>query len=176
MNQKRKSHTRSTFKQHVMLDFLDKKARHHQSNTLARRRPPQHDAARAKRVLLNRLICPEPTPALVCHKDQLVYRAAWWHSYTLPHFLEEKFKDVPDWQLECKRVWRIGFWEAARLDETLLELFLSLAAAKEAAVKRLKDAPAYYRHKGKALEMLSEDINGTLYPRHSMDIQYAKSQ
>lgn len=157
-------------KQHVMLDFLDKKARYRQPSTLARRKSAQHDAARAKRALLSRLICPEPAPALVCHKDQLVYRAAWWHSYTLPQLLEGTFNDVPDWQLECKRVWRVGFWEVARLDETLLELFLSLAAAKEAAVKRLKDAPAYYRHKGKALEMLSEDVNGLSCPSHITDI------
>ena len=153
-------------KQHVMLDFLDKKA---QSKGSVGRKSPQHDANRAKRALLQRLICPEPTPALVCYEDQLVFRAAWWHNYAHYDSRLTRSNDVPKWQLQCKRDWHTGLWEVARLDETFLETFLSLAAAKEAAVKHLADAPAYYRHKGKALKLLAEDINGTSCQDDSMD-------
>jgi hypothetical protein len=66
-------------------------------------------------------------------------------------------------------MWNAGFWEHARQDETLLEVFMAYAAAKEAAVKRLPDAPAYYRHKGKALTLLSEDVDGNYLQNHTMD-------
>lgn len=149
---------RSTLKQHVMLNFLDKKAPNAHGKVLARRKsPPREEDAR--RILLDPLVCPQPTPALVCHEDQLVYRAAWWHAYVHPDFTTTP-PHVPTWQHECRRKWNVGFWDLARVDETLLEVFMTFAAAKEAAVKRLSDAPAFYRHRGKALTLLAEDING----------------
>lgn len=152
---------RSALKQHVMLNFLDKKHPDAKGKALARRKTPprEDDTASARRVLLEPLICPEPTPALVCHEDQLVYRAARWHSYIHPDFTTTP-SDVPSWQQDCKLRWNAGFWELARVDETLLEVFMAYAAAKEATVKCLPDAPAFYRHRGKALVLLSEDVDG----------------
>jgi hypothetical protein len=152
--------TRSALKQHVMLNFLDKKALDAQVNILTRRKSPLREerTVNARRVLLQSLACPQPTPALVCHEDQLVYRAAQWHAYVHPNFTTAP-SDLPTWQKDCKTRWNAGFWEFARVDETLLEVFMAYAAAKEAAVKCLPDAPAYYRHKGKALALLSEDVD-----------------
>lgn len=156
--------TRSALKQHVMLNFLDKKAPVAQDKALARRKSPLHEEriANARRVLLQPLVCPQPRPALVCHEDQLVYRAAWWHTYVHPDFATIP-SHVPTWQHDCKQIWNAGFWEFARVDETLLEVFMAFAAAKEATVKRLSDAPAFYRHRGKALTLLSEDVDGKYF-------------
>lgn len=170
-NGKQPHKLRSAMKQHVMLDFIDKKA---QDKSLTRRKSPPHDANRAKRAQLQRLVCPEPSPALVCHEDQLVYRAAWWHNYALPSPPSGKLNNVPEWHRQSKREWRAGLWEMARLDATFLEVFLTLAAAKEAAVKRLADAPAYYRHKGKALRLLSEDISGMSCKNRRMGVRHTK--
>jgi hypothetical protein len=151
---------RSALKQHVMLNFIDKKAHEDQGRNLARRRSPSHeDAISVRRKSLEPLACPQPTSALVCHEDQLVYRAAWWHCYVHPDFLTAQ-ADVPRWRLDNKQMLNAGFWEVARQDQTLLEVFMSFAAAKEAAVKSLLDAPAYYRHRGKALKLLADDVNG----------------
>ena len=159
--------TRSALKQHVMLNFLDKQAPNARGKSLTRRRwtPPHEEedvVNERRRALLRPLVCPQPTPALVCHEDQLVYRAAWWHTYVHPDFMEVP-SHVPTWQIDCKQRWNAGFWEYARLDETLLEVFMTYAAAKEAAVKHLPDAPAYYRHRGKALNLLSEDVDGEYF-------------
>ena len=156
--------TRSALKQHVMLNFLDKKAPVAQNKALARRESPLHEEriANARRILLQPLVCPQPRPALVCHEDPLVYRAAWWHTYVHPDFATVP-SHVPTWQNDCKQRWKTGFWGFARMDETLLEVFMAYAAAKEAAVKRLSDAPAFYRHRGKALTLLSEDVDGKYF-------------
>jgi hypothetical protein len=151
---------RSALKQHVMLNFIDKKTHEDQDRNLARRRsPPREDAVSLSRKSIEPLACPQPTPALVCHEDQLVYRAAWWHCYVHPNFLTAQ-ADVPRWRLNNKKMLNAGFWEVARQDETLLEVFMSFAAAKEAAIRSLHDAPAYYRHRGKALKLLADDVNG----------------
>jgi hypothetical protein len=166
---KHQSHeARSALKQHVMLNFLDKKAPSvAQEKPLARRKSPLHEEriANARRVLLQPLVCPQPRPALVCHEDQLVYRAAWWHTYVHPDFATVP-SHVPTWQHDCKQRWNAGFWGFARVDETLLEVFMAYAAAKEAAVKRLPDAPAFYRHRGKALTLLHEDVDGKYSWQH----------
>jgi hypothetical protein len=158
--------TRSALKQHVMLNFLDKKTPDAQGKALVRRKSPLHEGriVNARRIVLDPLICPQPRPALVCHEDQLVYRAAWWHTYVHPDFATIP-SHVPTWQHDCKQIWNAGFWEYARLDETLLEVFMAYAAAKEAAVKRLPEAPAFYRHRGKALTLLAEDVDGNYCQR-----------
>jgi hypothetical protein len=153
------SQLRSAQRQHVMLNFFAQKDPRDQRKTATCRGPlPREITDSADRDLFEGLSCPEPTPALVCARDQLVFRAAWWHCYTDPR-LSEPSTDVPDWQQDCKRMWNAGFWQLARLDETLLEVFMGFAAAKEAVIKCLPDAPAYYRHKGKALTLLAKDID-----------------
>jgi hypothetical protein len=155
---KHPSQLRSALRQHVMLNFFAQKAPQDQREIATCRRPlPRENTNSADRGLLEWLACPKPTPALVRDRDQLVFRAAWWHCYTDPR-LSEPITDVPGWQQDCKRTWNAGFWQLARLDETLLEVFMGFAAAKEAVIKCLPDAPAYYRHKGKALTLLAKDI------------------
>jgi len=154
---------RSALRQHVMLNFFAQKAVHDESkSTMCKRLPPNENTNSAELNLLEQLACPTPTPTLVRDQDQMVYRAAWWHCYTDPS-LSTPFADVPDWQQDCKRTWNAAFWQMAKLDETLLEVFMGFAAAKEAAVRCLTDAPAYYRHKGRALTLLAKNINSKVY-------------
>jgi hypothetical protein len=152
------SKLRSAVKQHVMLNFFDKRFPQAQDNTLVQRKSSSRkNAVSTKRIPVGPLPCPQPVPALVRDEDQLVYRAAWWHCYVHPDFSAPRL-DTPNWQQDGKRKWHAGFWELARLDETVLQLFMSFAAAKEAVVRHLPDAPAHWYHRGKALRLVAEDI------------------
>lgn len=46
----------------------------------------------------------------------------------------------------------------AQNDDTLLEMFISFAAAKEAAMRGMKSSKDYFVHKGRALQLVSDDI------------------
>jgi hypothetical protein len=154
---------RSTLRQHVMLNFVAQKAIHDQSEIATCKTPAPNDSAiSADRDMLERLAYPKPTPALVLDRDQLVYRAAWWHYHTDPG-LSTPLANVTDWPQGWKRTWKAAFWKMAKLDETLLEVFMGFAAAKEAGVRCLPNAPAYYRHKGRALTLLAKDINSKVH-------------
>ena len=162
---------RSTLRQHVMLNFFAQRALHDRSKIATRERAvPSENTVSADLDLLERLACPKPTPALIRDQDQLVYRAAWWHCYTDPG-LSTPFADVPDWQQDCKRTWNAAFWQMSKQDEALLEVFMGFAAAKEAAIKCLPDAPAYYRHKGRALTLLAKDINSKVHLTGQLGIE-----
>jgi hypothetical protein len=70
---------------------------------------------------------PPPIAALCTDTDRKVYRAAWYHTRSpqLPHSQARL-----SWKNQCKLGWNQAFWEFARNDPTLLEIFLSFAAAK----------------------------------------------
>ena len=108
-----------------------------------------------------------PVAALTFEKDRIVYQAAWWHCYR-PDVTRKG-----DWIGSCRHAWNVGFWEFAKTDDTLREIFLSFAAAKEAAVRlscgsdpdTIKlHSRAYLNHKGKAIQLVSKDIQGTSCP------------
>lgn len=77
------------------------------------------------------LIAP-PRNALIRKDEQVVYQAAWYHRL-LPDVQESRYN--ASWWNQCKLEWNRSFWELAQSDQTLLEVFLSFAAAKESAVQ-----------------------------------------
>lgn len=92
-------------------------------------------------------------PALILAKDKEIYQAAWWHSLNICQTTQRN-----GWIDVCRSQWGQGFWEFARGDGTLREIFLSYAAAKEASVKSLSDSRAYFIHKGRAMRLVAEDL------------------
>jgi hypothetical protein len=50
-------------------------------------------------------------------------------------------------------------WRVAQIDRTFFEIFMCLSAAKEVFVKKSSDTRAYYRHKGRAISLLSQAVN-----------------
>ena len=103
-----------------------------------------------------------PREALVREDDRVVHQAAWYHAIS-PDFGDPPCR--PNWRNHCKIAWNKAFWEIARSDGTLLEMFIAFAAAKEAAMKRADSSRAYYHHKGKALSLIGHDINRKYRPK-----------
>lgn len=104
---------------------------------------------------LNNELMLQPRKALIRQKDQVVYQAAWYHSL-LPDSRQTSY--WTGWRNQCKMDWNRSFWQMAQHDDTLLEMFLSFAAAKESAVKGAKTSRGYYLHKGRALTLIRRDI------------------
>lgn len=105
---------------------------------------------------------PSPRKALVSDGDYVIYQSAWWHQHGRPS--RQQFQPY-GWQQKCKDDWNVGFWQAAQSDRTLLEVFKCFATAKETAVRGLLDNHMYHHHKGKAIALVSKDINSnTTHP------------
>lgn len=92
-------------------------------------------------------------PSLLIPEDNAIYQAAWWHSLNICQTEQRN-----GWIDVCRNQWGQGFWEFAKEDGTLREIFLSYAAAKEAAVKSLSDSRAYFVHKGRAMRLVAKDL------------------
>ncbi|KAK4496539.1 hypothetical protein PRZ48_012519 [Zasmidium cellare] len=92
-------------------------------------------------------------PALLIPEDNEMYQAAWWHSLNLCQTDQRN-----GWIDICRQQWGQGFWEFAKEDGTLREIFLSYAAAKEASVKSLADSREYFVHKGRAMRLVAKDL------------------
>lgn len=101
-------------------------------------------------------IVTRPRNALVKKDDQIIYQAAWYHRL-LPDSQQSHY--YTSWWNQCKLEWNRSFWELAQNDETLLEVFLSFAAAKKAAIKGAKSSQGYYLHKGKALTLVRRAVS-----------------
>lgn len=99
---------------------------------------------------------PPPAPGLINEEHRAIYQAAWWHRYALPGHPPQ---DQLDWQQKCKNQWNEQLWEIAKVDKTMLEVFMCFAAAKENAVRHSHDTRAYYHHKGKAITLVYQDVN-----------------
>lgn len=123
---------------------------------VVRRKGKPHNPGPDNRTPPKPLIPLHPTPALICDKDRTVYHAAWWHQYAGPQLPSQG--PLP-WQHKNKLDWNLEFWQAARLDQTLLEVFICLAAVKRATIEDSSDVRPYYHHKGKAIALVSEDVN-----------------
>lgn len=143
-------------KQHVMRDFVERKSAVAARQMVVRRKSPLHRSQPRTRTAVKPPVLPHPAPALVCDKDRIVYRAAWWHRFAKPQTSDQ---GAALWKHRNKQEWNLEFWHAARMDETLLEVFICLATTKEAIVRNVQDTRAYYRHKGKAIALVSQDVN-----------------
>ncbi|KXT08987.1 hypothetical protein AC579_69 [Pseudocercospora musae] len=62
------------------------------------------------------------------------------------------------WIAECRTTWSQGFWEFAKEDTTLREIFMCFAAAKEAAVRDAAESKFYFAHKGRAMQLIRNDL------------------
>ena len=166
----------STVRQHVMVDYHTKKAKRLQGSqiagksksadrrikhTLARAehvpvKPPTSSVSTAKQTSRHVACSPPPAPGLINDEHRSVYNAIWWHRYAA---LSLSNRDAMDWQDKCKVDASETLWRVAQIDRTFFEIFMCLSAAKEVLVKKSSDTRAYYRHKGRAISLLSQAVN-----------------
>jgi hypothetical protein len=166
----------SHVRQHVMVNYHTKKAKQVQGTQAAGKPKPspsqiKHIAIRPGQTALSPItVCstkakqsprhvayyPPPAPGLINDEQRSVYSAVWWHRYHAPGLRDQ---ERLDWQEKCRMYASEILWNVAKSDKTFFEIFMCLSAAKEIVVKESGDTHAYYRHKGKAISLLSQDVN-----------------
>jgi hypothetical protein len=166
-------------KQHVMVDYHNKKAQRQSARTkrsqqitsqpddvqeeravAVHKNPPRSRiTSKATRASSQVAYFPPPKPGLIDEEHRAIYQAAWWHRYALPG---SPPSDRLDWQQKCKNQWNEQLWELAKVDKTMLEVFMCFAAAKQNAVRHSYDTRGYYRHKGRAIALVYQDVNRNL--------------
>jgi hypothetical protein len=175
---------RSTIKQHVMVNYhaqKTKRARNPQvvsksSRAEAQTTRAEHVAVgqrdvsslKPKRTHLIVAGIPSPAPGLIGDDHRNIYNAIWWHRYA-PLALPKP--DEMDWAQK----WRVEanelLWNLATEDKTFFEIFMCFAAAKEIAIKGSTDLRAYFRYKGRAITMVSQDVNRkSHYPSQNFEV------
>ena len=158
-------------RQHVMLDYLAKESHVAKPSQTGRRRyasvsDKAHFATR-RHPSRKRLAayCRNPQAAIILDRDQLIYQAAWWHHYQAYGVKQG------NWISSCRHACNTNFWQLAQSDETVREIFLSFAAAKEAAVRLCSTASqdsaapharTYLKHRISAMQLVNKDLTGNL--------------
>lgn len=170
---------RSSIKQHVMIDYHNKKEKRVQVVDLPRplisyskdrttreqqaiispHASPLGAPSKAKQTPLHVAYYPPPVPGLINDEHRSIHNAIWWHRYNAP---DPQDPDEMDWLQKCKHEANRLLWDIARVDKTFLEIFMCLSAAKEIVVRESTDTRAYYRHKGRAIALVSQDVNRKL--------------
>jgi len=169
-----------TIRQHVMVDYHTKKAKQGQGTQVAAN-TRQHStrikdgistagrlavktrnvsSLEPKQTRPQVTYLPPPAPGLINEEHRSIYNAIWWHRYT-PLSLPER--DKMDWRQKYRFEASELLWTLAREDKTFFEIFMCFSAAKEIASKGSRDFRAYLRHKGRAIAMVSRDVNRELY-------------
>jgi hypothetical protein len=97
-----------------------------------------------------------PVLGLVNDEHRSVYNAIWWHRYAS---LGLPARDEMDWTQKYRLEASELLWHLAREDKTFREIFMCFSAAKEIAVKRSRDFRTYFRHNGKAISLVLQDMN-----------------
>jgi hypothetical protein len=172
-----KSHELSaTIKQHVMVNYYSQKAKQVQETQVGRRssrakaqtkivttRADQtavglRDASLSKPKQTHLVVAeiPSPAPGLINDEHRGIYNAIWWHRYA-PLDLPEP--DETHWSQKYRTVASELLWKLATEDKTFFEIFMTFAAAKEIAVKGSRNLRPYFRYKGRAIAMVSQDVN-----------------
>jgi hypothetical protein len=174
-----KSHELSaTIKQHVMVNYHTQKAKQAQETQVARRssraKAQTKDgtrSTRAEQIAIGPLVMssskserklphvakpPSPASGLIGDDHRNIYNAIWWHRYA-PLDLPER--DKMDWSQKYRFESNELLWNLATEDKTFFEIFMCFSAAKEIAVKGSKDLRPYFRYKGRAIAMVSQDVN-----------------
>jgi hypothetical protein len=172
-----KSHELSaTIKQHVMVNYHTQKAKQAQETQVARRssrakaqttdgstraeqttvvsRFMSSSKSKQTQVVVKEL--PPPAPPLIGDEHRDIYNAIWWHRYAPPDLPEP---DETHWSQKYRVVASELLWNLATEDKTFFEIFMTITAAKEITVKGSRDLRAYFRHKGRAIAMVSQDVN-----------------
>lgn len=99
---------------------------------------------------------PSPAPALIDDEHRSIYNAIWWHQYAA---VDLPKRDKMDWSQRYRAEASELLWNLATEDKTFFEIFMCFSAAKEIAVKGSRDLRPYFRYKGKAMAMVSQDVN-----------------
>jgi hypothetical protein len=165
----------STVRQHVMLNHSTNKAKRRQKPQIVSKSTPanntQNDDTRAEEPALNPLSATSsnlerallsldyhtaPTPGLTNDEHRSIYKAIWWHRFSP---LELPKQDEMDWTQKYRVHASELLWELARSDKTFLEIFMCYGAAKEIALTGSGDLRLYFRHQGRAISMVSRDVD-----------------
>jgi hypothetical protein len=166
---------RSTIKQHVMVNYHTQKTKQAETpqvsksnrakvqtkgGTIRAERIPVSSrpvsSSIHKQAHLHVANLPSPAPGLINDEDRSIYNAIWWHRYA-PLNLPERGK--MDWSQKYRLYASELLWNLATEDKTFFEIFMCFSAAKEIAVKGSRDLRAYFRYKGRAIAMVSQDVN-----------------
>jgi hypothetical protein len=162
----------SSVRQHVMLNHLTRKAKQRQETQIVGKSMPDNrtkdGVTRAEDVSSSDLeptlfpleYHPPPTPGLTIHEHRRIYKAIWWHRFS-PLGLPKQ--DEMDWTQRYRFHASELLWELARDHKTFLEIFMCFITAKETALTGSRDLRPYFRHKGRAMSMVSRDVNRELY-------------
>lgn len=165
----------STVRQHVMLNHFTRKANRGQKaqitgDSTPDNRTKDHDigaeelatnplealSSDLERTPLPLAYCPPPTPGLTNDEHRSIYKAIWWHRFSP---VDRPQQEAMDWTQKY-RVHASGLLEElAKDDRTFLEIFMCFSAAKEIALTGSRDLRPYFRHKGRAISMVSRDVN-----------------
>jgi hypothetical protein len=166
----------STIRQHVMLNHFTRKAKRGEQSQNAGKSTPDNKTkngdTRAEKHAVNPLeafpsdlerpplplayYSPPPTPGLTNDEHRSIYKAIWWHRFSP---FDPPEREAMDWTQKY-RVHASGLLEElAKDDSTFLEIFMSFSAAKEIALTGSRDLRPYFRHKGRAISLVSRDLN-----------------
>ena len=97
-----------------------------------------------------------PTPGLTNDEHGSIYKAIWWHRFSS---FDPPEPEAMDWTQKYRVHASELLWELAKDDKTFLEIFMCFSAAKEIALTGSRDLRPYFRHKGRAISMVSRDVN-----------------
>jgi hypothetical protein len=170
----------STIRQHVMLNHFTRKAKRGEQSQIAGKSTPDNKTkdgdTRAEKHAVNppeafpldfertplplAYYSPPPTPGLTNDEHRSIYKAIWWHRFSP---LELPKQDEMDWTQKYRVHASELLWELARSDKTFLEIFMCFSTAKETALTGSRDLRPYFRHKGRAMSMISRDVNREFY-------------
>jgi hypothetical protein len=166
----------STIRQHVMLNHFTRKAKRGEQSQIAGKSTPDNKTkdgdTRAEKHAVNppeafpldfertplplAYYSPPPTPGLTNDEHRSIYKAIWWHRFSP---FDPPEREAMDWTQKY-RVHASGLLEElAKDDSTLLEIFMSFSAAKEIVLTGSRDLRPYFRHKGRAISLVSRDLN-----------------
>ena len=165
----------SSVRQHVMLNHFTRKAkRGEKSQTVGKSTADKETKdrdTRAEELAVNPLEAfssdfershlplayySPPTPGLANDEHRSIYKALWWHQFSP---FDPPEQEAMDWTQKY-RIHASGLLEElAKDDATFLEIFMCFSAAKEIALTGSRDLRPYSRHKGRAISLVSRDVN-----------------
>lgn len=166
----------STVRQHVMLNHFTRKAKRGEKPQIAGKSKPDIETkdgdTEAEELPVNppealssdlerkplplAYYSPPLTPGLTNDEHRSIHKAIWWHRFSP---FDPPEREAMDWTQKY-RVHASGLLEElAKDDSTFLEIFMSFSAAKEIALTGSRDLRPYFRHKGRAISLVSRDVN-----------------
>jgi len=165
----------STVRQHVMLNHFTRKGKEREKPQIVGKSTPGDKTkdrdTREEELAVNPLgafssdlertplplaYYSPPTPGLTNDEHRSIYKALWWHRFSS---FDPPEPEAMDWTQKYRVHASELLWELAKDDKTFLEIFRCFSAAKEIALTGSRDLRPYFRHKGRAISMVSRDVN-----------------